>query len=481
MDSPPPSKPDHFTKIKTKEEFLQSSLLQWFNLTKPQKSINLPSKFDSQLVDIIDGCYINETIQQLLPSKQYETLDKDARYGTVEQLSRNLHSCIVNLRRFFRKKKIILTECSIDVIAIATYAASTKSLVTPTSSVENSPRNTVNSKNLSDNSKHTSQLGSTSLKSSSTTSSLRPESVFEHLERLLWLFAFAIYNSENTTTDIFRSAITQITNLDAEHQAKFMEHYLAEDGFSVFAVVIEKANPPIPDSLISHLNKVCDQRNQQYDEQFHYLLKSYSESSENTNFNPTTPNGSPIKQAESIESLSVNSTKNYHKIESDQLRRKLKNEQEKVETIQFDLDEVQSNYKNLQNDMRKQRQENLNLQEYKHSNVNLIEEISELRDKTTELSKVYEENRDMMKRTKDLEYYQDKFMKNQDEIDDLKNERTQQEEIYSNLKLRLDNMVSLEEDFERAKNEKIVMESRNHELDLYVEQMKEMIHSLETQ
>jgi len=177
----------------------------------------------------------------------------------------------------------------------------------------------------------------------------------------------------------------------------------------------------------------------------------------------------------------VNSTKNYHKIESDQLRRKLKNEQEKVETIQFDLDEVQSNYKNLQNDMRKQRQENLNLQEYKHSNVNLIEEISELRDKTTELSKVYEENRDMMKRTKDLEYYQDKFMKNQDEIDDLKNERTQQEEIYSNLKLRLDNMVSLEEDFERAKNEKIVMEGRNHELDLYVEQMKEMIHSLETQ
>jgi len=36
-------------------------------------------------------------------------------------------------------------------------------------------------------------------------------------------------------------------------------------------------------------------------------------------------------------------------------------------------------------------------------------------------------------------------------------------------------------DFERAKNEKIVMEGRNHELDFYVEQMKEMICSLETQ
>ena len=56
------------TKIGTKEEFLQSSLLLWFNIIKPKKSVNLPSKFDSDLIDLIDGCYISDTIQDILPS-----------------------------------------------------------------------------------------------------------------------------------------------------------------------------------------------------------------------------------------------------------------------------------------------------------------------------------------------------------------------------------------------------------------------------
>merc|ERR1711976_891189 len=100
--------------------------------------------------------------------------------------------------------------------------------------------------------------------------------------------------------------------------------------------------------------------------------------------------------------------------------------------------------KKLQSDYQKLRLENLDLHEYKHANVNLNEEISELREKIGELSKVYQENQDMVKRTKDLEYYQHQFDKNQDEIRDLKTERMEHEEIYAAVKLRLDNMLVFE-------------------------------------
>ena len=477
-------------KIRSKEEFLESSLIQWFNIIKPKKSVNLPSKFDPDLVDLVDGCYISSTIEQILPSSQYLVLDKDARYGSVEQLAKNLHSCIVNLRRFFRKKKIILTECSIDVIAIATFAAKSKNLVSPDSSVENSPRKTENSKIGNDlistplkiNKQNTStQMNNsnttTSSNSHSTTSINSENTVFEHLERFLWLFAFAIFNSENYKN--YNKYIQAILNLDEFHQTKFMNYYFNGDQHSTFALVVDKMNPPIDPAILVHLTKVCDQRNQQYDEQFKFLIKSYSE---NLNAGLTTPNGSPIKHTDSLESLSRNSSmKNFHRMEADQLKRKIKHEQEQVESIQFDLDEVQAKYKNLESEFQKQRAEILNLHEYKHVNVNLMEEINELKERNNELSKVYDENQDMLRRTKDLEYYEQKLIKNQEEIDDLRNERDTQEEIYSNIKLRLDNMLGFEEDNEKLRKEKIVLETRTQELDVYVEQMKNMLTSLETQ
>ena len=104
-----------------------------------------------------------------------------------------------------------------------------------------------------------------------------------------------------------------------------------------------------------------------------------------------------------------------------------------------------------------------------------------VKERNNELSKVYDENQDMLRRTKDLEYYEQKLIKNQEEIDDLRNERDTQEEIYSNIKLRLDNMLGFEEDNEKLRKEKIVLETRTQELDVYVEQMKNMLTSLETQ
>merc|ERR1712226_573477 len=171
----------------------------------------------------------------------------------------------------------------------------------------------------------------------------------------------------------------------------------------------------------------------------------------------------------------------HHKQEVDGLRKKLKTQADVEEMIKYEYEELKVEAGLKDNYIAQLRSENLQLNEVKYYNNNLKEELEEAKIKINELSDVYDKNKSLMIRSKDLEYYQDKWEKQHEELMSIKEENTHFQHIMEELKKQNENFSGTQEKNERLKRDLINMELKvSEQIDL-IEQFKMNITSLETE
>ena len=202
-------------------------------------------------------------IIKILPansSLDYTPVDREARYEGLEALARNLHNCFINLALVLKSKGFTITTTSIDVIPIASYVYSGYLVSQPTkpfprkhpdvptlsltpsepSSSCSTPRskqnNAPSSPRAIDKAPAFLRQGSNSTisrtKHQSGTPTSSPQTVFQDLEKLLWLVMLA---QMKCTTD-FKNAVLAWTRLPNECQIAFKEIYFNEDVYKSLLV-----------------------------------------------------------------------------------------------------------------------------------------------------------------------------------------------------------------------------------------------------